>query len=1086
MKKHLLSLGSPPKITFACKILFLILFLVLSNANINLYANPHLAKKNLSNLNNYQTKVLGKVLDSETNSGIAGATITVVGKSISTQTNSDGSFEINAAINDRILVNYVGYASQQLTISSLSQQVTIVLTRDISSLEEVVVTGYGTQRVKDLTGSVAVVNVDELKTVPSASAIEALQGRATGVQVVTDGAPGATPSIKIRGFSTINNNEPLYVIDGVPFEGKLSWLNQNDIESMQVLKDASAASIYGARANNGVVIITTKAGKRGNAVINFSGYYGLQTPKYNTFPKMLSPQQILDINNELTGESETLPEYLIAGEKVGHDITEADVNMDLYNYDATSRETFYQITKANQAGTDWFREISQVAPTQSYQLSASGGNDNSKYSIAGGYLNQTGSLIYTGFERFNVRANTEFSAFNNKLRFGENLQYSFQEGFGMGVNTNVAGDYIGEGSVMGFAYRIQNIIPVYDEGENFAGSYGGYGNGQNPVAMSYRSKDNKNRSNFFFGNAFAEFDPIKGLTFRSNFGLKYETYNGVSYTYPNPEFSEGNFNTGMSEYFGFSNEWTWTNTLSYKKIFSEKHNLSIMAGTEAIRGNQRDISGNRTDYFTMSSLDYLYLNAGTGSIGNTGSGAVWSMYSLFAKADYSFMDRYVLSGTIRRDGSSNFSEDNLFGTFPGISGAWRISEEEFANDLSWLKDLKVRAGYGITGNQRISGFEYVNRYESAINSSSYPIGGAVQTGVWQNAYGNPDLKWEQVASLNLGLDFTIFNGDFDGSFDWYDKNTTDMLYRLPLPSAAVGGASSPIMNVGNMNNRGFELSLGYHYGHRQEKPFKFDLSANISRNVNKIKALDPTVTQDVYGDFRSMQTSILTVGEPFGAFYGYNVIGIYQNADELANLPTYTGARVGGLKFEDVKQDGVINTEDRTIIGSPHPDFVYSLNFNAKYKDFDLLLYFYGSQGNDIFEATRYFTDFSVFDGQKSARLLDAWSDENTGSLIPAPVIDGPDFEYESSSYYVQDGSFLKLKNLQIGYNLPTQRLFKAENSIKNLRVYFGVTNVLTFTKYTGNDPEVTATPSEYPALGVDFGTYPQARQYLLGFSLGF
>src|SRR5690606_6001633 len=437
-----------------------------------------------------------------------------------------------------------------------------------------------------------------------------------------------------------------------------------------------------------------------------------------SYPKMMTPQQVLDLDNQLSGTNETLPEYLLAGGISGNNITSSDADMSKYNYDGKDRSTFYQITKANRAGTNWFDELSQTAPTQSYQISATGGSENATYAMSGGYLGQKGSIIHTGFEKFNVRTNTQFKAFDGKLRIGENLQYSYTEGFGMGVNPNVAGDYQGEGSVLGFAYRIQNIIPVYDEGGHFAGSYGGWGNGENPVAIAYRAKDDKNRSNFFFGNAFAEYDLIPTLTLRSNFGMRYENYNGINLNYPNPEFSEGSFNNGMSEYQGYFTEWTWTNTLTYRPELGEDHNLSILAGTEAIKSRGRDLSGSRNSYFTLSSLDYFYLNSGTSSIGNASSGSVGSMFSIFGKADYSFMDRYLLSITVRRDGSSNFGSNNLYGTFPGVSGAWRISQEDFMQDASWLTDLKIRAGYGITGNQRIPGYQYLNRYASSLTSSS--------------------------------------------------------------------------------------------------------------------------------------------------------------------------------------------------------------------------------------------------------------------------------------------------------------------------------------------------------------------------------
>ena len=1059
-------------------------------SNITLAHSPNLSFKHdnlLEVISNQQnSEVKGTIRDGANNEELAGVTIRLVGKNEGTSTDSQGAFKINAKPGDVLEVSFIGYHTQRVTVTSANQNFDIALVNDLSSLDEVVVTGYGTQRKKDLTGSVAIVNVDQLKSQPAATAVEALQGKATGVQIVNDGAPGSTPQIKIRGFSTINNNEPLYIIDGVPFEGKLSWLNQNDIESMQVLKDASAASIYGARANNGVVIITTKSGKAGKPQFSFDAYAGAQVPQSDRFPKMLTPQQNLDMQNAINGTNATLPDYLLAGSKSGHNVTPADADMAKYNY---SRDfgTFYQITKANKAGTDWFKEVSQTAPTQSYQLAATGGSDNATYAMSGGFLDQKGTIIHSSFQRYNIRTNTQFKAFDGKLRFGENMQYGYTRGVGMGVNPNAAGGYMADESVIAWAFRIQNIVPVYDEGGNFAGTRGGFGNGQNPVAWATRGKDDVNKSNFFFGNAFGEVDVLDGLTYRSSFGLKYENYNGIDISYPNPEFGEGSMNNALSEYFGYGSEWTWTNTLNWRKKF-DKHNLNVMAGTEAISSRSRDLSGSRNNFFTLNSLDYFYLNAGTSNFGNASSGAVGSMFSIFGKADYSYDDRYILSATLRRDGSSNFGPTHKYGLFPGISGAWRISAEEFMQDASWISDLKLRAGYGVTGNQRIPAYNYVNRYASSITQSSYPIGGAVQSGLWQSDYANEDVKWEQVKAFNIGLDFSLFKGDIDGAVDYYDKKTEDMLFRVPLPAISVGRASSPYVNIGNMRNHGVEVSLGYHYGHRQEKDFKLDLSGSFSKNINEVVALAPSVSQQIYGNFRSISTTVLKPGEAFGSFYGYQVVGVYKDAADVANSPNYSDdkARPGGLKYQDVNNDGIIDDKDRTIIGSPHPDFIYSLGVNAAYKNWDLSMFFYGSQGNDVFDMTRYFTDFSVFSGSKSARLLDAWSPTNTNTSMPSLTSNPSAYEYATSSYYVQDASFLKLKNLQIGYNFPVKNVFGNSTGISKLRVYVGATNLFTITKYDGLDPEVTATPSDYPALGVDLGVYPQSRQYLFGLSLGF
>lgn len=1052
-----------------------------------------------------QSTVSGTVTD-EKKEPVIGASVQIKGTTIGVVTDANGRYSIKVPDNNAVLtVTYVGYVKSEQPVAGKTS-INFSLNPETTSLNEVVVTGYGSQRKKDLTGAVAVVNISELKAQPVASAVEALQGKATGVQIVSDGAPGATPQIRVRGFSTINNNDPLYVIDGVPYEGKLSWLNQNDIESMQVLKDASASSIYGSRANNGVVIITTKKGLTGPPKISFDAYYGSQNPRKDAFPKFLNPQQyaeyvysqyrnagstqaeIVDAVKTMygTGNSPVLPDYLIAGSALGQNVTAADADPSKYNY-TNDGSTFYQITRANKAGTNWFDAITQNAPTQSYQVSATGGGENASYAMSGGYLGQEGTIKYTGFQRYNIRANTNFTSLDKRFRFGENAQYSYTEGFGFGVNPNVSQDYQGEGSVLGFAYRMPTIIPQYDINGNFAGTRGGQlGNSQNPLALSFRAKDNKNRENFFFGNAYAEVDIITGLVARTSFGIRYNNYNGIGINYPNLEFSEGSNANGMNEYQGYGTEWTWTNTLTYKKNWNDVHNLTLLAGTEAIKNRFRQLNGSRNTYFLLGNQDYYYLDAGTTNIGNSSFGGVGSLFSLFGRADYSYKDRYLLSATVRRDGSSNFGPENKYGVFPAGSVAWRLSEEEFLKGNKLFTDLKLRAGYGVTGNQRIPGFQYLSLYQQSIGTSSYPFGGSLVNGIWQNTYNNPSVKWEQLSSINVGLDFTLANGVFDGAFDWYDRKTKDMLYPVPLPNYAAGGGSSPYVNIGDMSNKGFEISLGYHYGRVDDKPFKFDAGVNFSRNVNQIVRLAPSVSQQIYGNYRSLQTSILKPGEAFSSFFGYKVQGIYASAAEITNSASYTGARVGGFRYEDLNGDGVITDADRTVIGSPHPDFIYSLSLNASYKNFDVSMFFNGSQGNDLFEATRYWTDFGVFAGATSTRTLSAWSPTNTGGTTPSAYFNSGSLEYASSSYYVQDGSFFRMKNLQIGYTLPAKKVFGEKLGIDRLRVYVSGTNLFTITKYTGLDPEVSASGSDFSALGVDQGIYPVARQFLIGVNVGF
>lgn len=1063
-----------------------------------------------------QTKtVTGTVMDEKSNP-VSNASVLIKGSSTGTTTDADGKFSIQAKPGDVLVISSVGFKSASAKVGT-DNNLVLVLQSDATNLTDVVVIGYGTAKKKDLTGSVAVVNMNELKSQPVASPIEALQGKAAGVQIINDGSPGSTPQIRIRGFSTINNNDPLYVIDGMPYQGKLSWLNSNDIESMQVLKDASAASIYGSRANNGVVIITTKKGRTGPPKVTLDTYYGVQAPNRGTFPKYLNPMQFAQYlytafknHGETPGltsttgynygsdpNTPTLPEYLLAGSVFGQAITAADADPSKYRY-TQDESTFYQITKANQQGTNWFREMTHNAPIQNYQLTVSGGGENSNYVLSGGYLDQDGTIRYTGFRRYGVRANSNFTALKNHLTIGENMQYSYNRNQGFATNVNTAGDYQGEGSPIGWAYRQQTIVPVYDIMGNFAGSKGSLlGNAENPLAALYRNKDNYGTDNQFFGSAYADLKIIDGLNVKSTFGLLYHNYTGLSISYPNPEFSEGSYNNNpMSESEGYDASWTWTNTVTYKHKFGDAHDLTVMVGTESVKDKYHGLSGTGNGFFVFGNLNYYYLSAATTNISASSLGGTSTLYSLFGKIDYSFKDKYLLSAILRRDGSSVFSSAYQYGNFPALSGAWRISNEAFMKNVSWINDLKLRAGYGQTGNQSIPSFQYLRQFQQSVNTSSYPLNGsALSSGIWNNAYDNQSVKWEALKSWNVGLDFTLLDHQFDGSVDVYNRKTTDMLYPVPQPAQAVGGGSSPFMNIGTMNNKGFEVSLNYHYygaSKADENAFNFDIGANFARNINKIVVLAPTVTNQVYGGIRSLSTSILMAGQPLGAFYGYKMIGIYKSDADLANSPVYDGARLGGPKYADIsgpdgKPDGVVDAFDRTIIGSPHPKFLYSFSINARYKHFDLLMFFNGSYGNQIFDATRYYTDFNAFDGAVSTRVLEnAWDPAtNPNGTFISPIRKPSDYELAANSYYVQGGSYLRMKNLQIGYNFHFDR-GTWKDRISALRIYVSGTNLFTITKYSGLDPEVTQFSSDFTAPGVDVGMYPASRQFLMGLNVTF
>lgn len=1006
----------------------------------------------------------------------------------------------------------VGYGARSVVIANRKDIGIILLSEKTSALEQVVVVGYGTQKRKDVTGSVSIVDVAGVKSQPAASPIEALQGKAQGVQIINDGSPGASPQIRIRGNSTINNNDPLYIIDGMPFTGNLSWLSSNDIESMQVLKDASAASIYGSRANNGVIIVTTKKGRKNSAPrVSLDAYQGTQNPISSRFPKFMTPMQYAQYQfaawknagqtpgtDATTGanygndpNNPTLPQYLLAGGAMGQNITAANADPSKYRY-TQDQSTFYQITKANQAGTNWFDAITHNAPIQNYQLSVLGGGENSSYAVSGGYLNQDGIIKYTGFKRYTIRTNTNFTVLNGHLNLGENMQYSYDQGYGFATNVNIPGQYIGEGSPLGMAYRIQTIIPVYDIMGNFAGSRGDkLGNAANPLAMLYRARNNKNSNARFFGNVFADVKIMEGLNIRTTYGVGYNNYRWISVDYPNPEQSEGNYtNNPLNEGSGYSFDGTWTNTATYKHAFG-KHNITVMLGTEAIKHTDRTLTGTGNGFFVSGDMNYYYLSSVTTNISGNSYGGNSRLYSLFGRIDYAFADKYLIAATVRRDGSSNFGSLHKYGTFPSLSGAWRISKESFMQNVKWIDDMKLRIGYGQTGNQSIPSFQYLRQYQSTITQSGYPINGsALASGVWTNGYDNPNIKWEALKSWNVGLDFTLFGNILDGSFDIYNKKTTDMLYPVPLPAQAVGGGKSPFINVGTMSNKGFEIALNYHYKPYVSKDaFRFDLGFSLSRNINKIVELAPGLSNQPMYSIRSLTTSILMPGQPMGAFYGYKVTGIYQSQQDIANTPHYDGARIGGLKYADVsgpngKPDGVVDAFDRTIIGNPFPKFIYSFSINAYYKQFDMVMFFNGSYKNQIFDATRYYTDFNGFDGAVSTRLLNPWSPTNTSSNIPSPYKNPSSYELASNSYYIQDGSYLRMKNLQVGYTFDFKK--QASKYIRSMRAYIGATNLFTITKYSGLDPEVSSVQCTYTAPGVDLGVYPASRQYLLGLNVTF
>lgn len=1045
--------------------------------------------------------ISGKVMDNlEPPQTLPGISVRIKRTGQGTSTNQEGAFTLRARPTDILVFSSVGYVTAEVDIAN-QQTMSVQLAQNLNSLDEVVLTGYSSQAKKDITGSVAIVDVKELTKVQAPNLAQQLQGRAAGVTVTSNNTPGGEATVRVRGFSTINNNDPLYIIDGVPTKGGLNSINPNNIESMQVLKDASATSIYGSRAANGVIIITTKQGKTGDAKISFDSRAGVQTGHVNLglikdplqFGELLWTQRrnagILSNGNPShqqygNGPQPVVPDYILAGSSYG--LFEGDPRVDpsLYSADPNS---FYQIVRANKEGTDWHQEILQPALVQEYNLGASGGSETARYAVALNYLNQEGVLIHTGFDRYSLRSNTEFKI-KNIVRFGENLEVSYTQNKGYYHNNGTASSTNNQdGNPIGNGYRMPSIIPVYDIMGNFAATRAaGLGPATNPVAQLTRTKDNRANTFRAFGNVYAEADILSGLTARTSLGVDYLNTNRTNYVLMDREEAEIEAANSLTRVNVNDINLTWTNTLNYNKTFGE-HRLSALVGTEAIRAFGEDFTATRTTYFSEDPI-YMYLNSGSAGINNSGLGYEWSLFSIFGKVNYNFNDRYLLEATIRRDGSSRFGVNNRYGTFPAFSGGWRLSEEAFLKDASWLDNLMIRAGWGQTGNQEIGNYNGFNTYRSSLEQSSYAIDGSdnsVVAGFDTGAFGNPDAKWEATTQTNIGLDATFLSGKLGFNLDLYSRTTSDMLYQVTLPGTQ-GVATVPFVNIGEMNNRGFDFAVNFQDA--TSGGFTYGINANISAYKNEVVKLNDSPTAVLLGPtIRSYTWTRSTVDMPLYSFFGHVIDGIYQNEADLANGPAYPGyAAVGKYKYRDLDGDNVITDNDRTFIGNPHPDFTYGINLNFGYKGFDLSAFFQGVQGNDVLNMVKRWVDFNNQAGNRSLRMLnDSWTPDNPNAVLP--ILDANDSRSQQpSSYFIEDGSYLRLKNLTLGYTLPTALLNTI--GLDHVRVYVQGQNLFTITNYSGIDPEITSvgsTPGS-TTLGVDQGNYPMARMYQIGLSVGF
>jgi len=1041
-----------------------------------------------------QKTVTGQV-SSENEGPLPGVNIVVQGTVQGAVTDVNGQYSIVVPGPEAVLVfSYIGYTTVAVPVGSQST-INMVMNPDVTALDEIVVTGYTAVRKADITGAVAIVNTDNMNEMTSASVLQKLEGRASGVSVNINGQPGSRNTIRIRGISSFTDNDPLYIVDGVPIEtNSLNFLNPNDIETMQVLKDPSTASVYGSRANNGVVIITTKKGQKGKARLTVDVNVGLQNPvkglnqiliqdplEYHSIIKQSYENAGLPVPTNIYGDpnNPTIPNYIWPNNGVDQTMT---VDESTYSWPNNL------IMKAS-PGTDWWDEVFDPSLVQDYNIGMSGGGDNSVYNISVQYYNQDGTMKYNWMDRISIRANTEFKF--GRLSVGENLAVSrIQTVAGLG-SYSTTNQNMGEGSIVNNIIKMQPIVPVYDIDGYFAGAKANtLGNGTNPVKQAYTAKDNVNAANVMVGNVFAALEIIDGLQLKSSFGFNAQSSLFKGFNYPTPENSEPTMVWSMNENYFTSLEWTWTNTLNYVKTFGANHNINALLGYEAIDYKNNSMNGSMAGYVSTDLAAWYIQDAlGDPSTKQVYSyGGVSSLVSLFAKLDYNYASKYYVSGTIRRDGSSKFGPNNRYGVFPAFSLGWRISEESFMSNLTWLSDLRFRGGWGITGNQSIPSGRTANQYGGSTSQTFYDINGtnsSIVTGYRLTALGNPDLKWEENISTNVGFDLSLIERRINVVFDLYKRTVDGLLYGPQIPATA-GQASPPIVNIGTMENRGFDFSVGY----RSELTGKFQWEVELIGSHYKNEIIKIDGVQDFFYGPQGGRKGVFVinqVGYPIGSFYGYVQDGIFQNQGEVDAHATQDGKAVGRFRYKDVNEDGAVNAQDRDIIGSPHPDFTGGLNFNASWGNFDMSLFFFGSYGNDIWNQNYEFTVFRLYSTNvRQDRLTDSWTPDNTGAKYPK-LDQNDQFSDQYSSFYVEDGSYLRLKNLQLGYNLPKMGWFQ------NIRIYLQGQNLFTLTNYTGLDPALPTISTSGSsgnqsdqAMGIDYGPYPANRIFTIGINATF
>ena len=1056
-----------------------------------------------------QNVVSGTVVDSY-GVPLPGANLLVQGTTRGTQTEFDGNFSIEADSDAVLIVSYLGYVTQAVQVNGRST-ITITMAEDSQALEEVIVTGYTTETKRETTAAVSIVRAEELAAIPSGNVEQQLAGRVAGVTVVTNGQPGTASQIRVRGFGAFGGNEPLYVVDGVPINN-ISFLNPDDIETTTVLKDAAAASIYGARAANGVIVYTTKQGRRNrktNISINIQS--GVTDPNVNGSPKMLNPQQMADYthlayeNNAAangttpqythpqygTSATPTFPDYLHADGQNG--VNESDINLAQIqaNYEANPENVF--LIRPNLRGTNWYKEITRLAPATRVSVGFDGGTENGRFYAGLSMQNLDGILLANSQDRYTARFNSEFDLLP-WLAVGENFQATYNSVRGQSGGNGGLGIANDESEVLS-AYRMPTILPVFDEFGSYASTRAaGFNNPRNPVRRLEQDRgDDQNWSASAFGNLYALVKPIEGLTLRTSIGGAYYTAYNLDYNYrylgdsePQASFS---FNEG-SEY-GF--QWIWTNSFTYEKVFG-KHGIKLFGGLEAIKGagtpttasRGRRIQGSGINPFSTD-LDFVNLQTVSSPVVQSFIRKGVNFSSIFGKLDYNWDEKYYLTGVIRRDGSSVFGENNRYGTFPAVSGAWRIIAEDFMQDQTIFNDLKVRGGWGQMGNS--NNVDPANQYSLAgidIGNTIYPIDGGnsgAAEGFATTRIGNPDAKWETSTTLNIGFDATILDNHVDIILDWWKKDTEDLLFQVPLPAVTGAYAAAPARNVGAMLNQGVDFQIVYR-GSITE-----DLSLNVTLNnaflKNEVVQFADGIDYLDGPSYRGINPTRNQIGKPLSSFFGYEVVGYFQDAAEVASAPSQDGAGVGRFRYRDINGDGAITPDDRTYLGDPIPEYSGGAVINLRYKQLSLETYWNWVAGVEIFNQGKWFRDFfGTFEGSaKGVAALNSWTPER-GNSAAAPIWESAtnlSTSGASNSWYVESGDYVRLQRIALFYNFGSD--FLESIGLKKFELGFSANNIWTMTKYSGLDPVVGGDADT--TFGVDVGNYPVTPSYLFNINIG-